>query len=125
MRNNASGSHKSTNVPNELLNKLYMQAKAQFGDAVKSYWFYDGDKCPACAQFSDGVTSVNDKKALSLNAFIYRERGVLIGYLLCGTCARRIRQDAQKNPYTQTPLHAEIERNLINAYLSFITVSGA
>lgn len=32
----------------ELLRKLFMQAKAQFGSAIKSFWFYDGNLCPAC-----------------------------------------------------------------------------
>jgi hypothetical protein len=29
-------------------------------------------------------------------------------------------RDAEKNPYTQTSVHAEIERNLISAYLCHI-----
>jgi hypothetical protein len=97
-----------------------MQAKAQFGNAVQSYWFYDGDLCPACNQRSIGVINVRGKDALSLNAFIYRERGVLIGYFLCEPCARRIFRDAQKNPYTQTSVHAAIERSLISAYLAYV-----
>ncbi len=121
MRHNAGSSHDSKNAADEILEKFYAQAKTQFGDAIRSFWFYNGDRCPACNQRSVGVIKFNNKSALSMNAFIYRERGVLIGYLLCETCARRIFQDAQKNPYTQTPLHAAIERNLISAYLSFIT----
>jgi len=45
-----------------------------------------------------------------------RLRGVLIGYFLCGICAGIIFKEAEKNPYKQTPLHADIERNLIEAY---------
>lgn len=125
MRPKADNSHYSKNVTDEMLEQLYKQAKKQFGDAIRSYWFYSGDQCPACSQRPVGVIKFKDKKALSVNAFIYRERGVLIGYLLCETCAARIFQDAQKNPYTQTPLHAAIERNLKSAYLSFITNTDA
>ena len=100
----------------ELLKKLFAQAKAQFGDAIKSFWFYDGDLCPACTQRPIGVVKFKGKDALAINGFIYRERGVLIGYFLCGTCAKYIFKEAQKNPRHQTPLHADIERNLIAAY---------
>lgn len=106
----------SDKAADELLNKLYMQAKAQFGSAVKSFWFYNGDLCPACNQRPIGVMKFKGKDALAINAFIYRERGVLIGYFLCETCATYIFKEAQKNPYTQTPLHADIERNLTAAY---------
>ncbi len=109
-----------TTEADEMLAKLFAQAKAQFGDAIKSFWFYDGDLCPACNRRSIGVIKIKNQPALSLNAFIYRERGVLIGYFLCETCAGRIFRDAQKNPYTQTKVHAEIERNLISAYLSYL-----
>ncbi len=100
----------------KLLNKLCMQAKAQFGTAIKSFWFFDGDLCPACTQRPIGVVKYKGKDALAINAFIYRERGVLIGYFLCETCATNIFKEAQKNPYIQTPIHADIERNLIASY---------
>ncbi len=124
MQQKSNRDKKSTNVADELLGKLFAQAKAQFGDAVRSFWFYDGDLCPACTRRPIGVIKIKDKDAVSLNAFIYRPRGVLIGYFLCETCARRIFQDAQKNPYTQTRLHAEIERNLISAYLAYMGKLG-
>jgi hypothetical protein len=100
----------------ELLRKFYAQARAQFGNAVKSYWFYDGALCPGCNQREIGAIKIRGDRALSLNAFIYRETGVLIGYFLCGTCAKYIFDESQKNPYTQTPLHAQIEQNLMIAY---------
>ena len=59
---------------------------------------------------------IKGKDALSLNVFIYRPRGVLIGYFLCQRCATHIFNEAQKNPYEQTPLHTDIEQNLIAAY---------
>ncbi len=103
-----------------MLGKLFAQAKAQFGDAVKSFWFYDGDLCPACSQRPLEIIKFKGKDALSLNAFIYRQRGVLIGYFLCETCAKRILREAKIHPYTKTALHAEIEKNLINGYLSSV-----
>jgi hypothetical protein len=110
----------STAALDNIMDKLFMQAKAQFGDAIKSFWFYDGDLCPACVQRSIGVVKFKGQDALAINAFIYRERGVLIGYFLCETCAAYIFDEAQKNPYKQTPLHADIERNLTDAYHKYL-----
>ncbi len=100
----------------KLLNTLFTQAKAQFGDAVKSFWFYEGDLCPGCMARPSGVVKFKGENALAINAFIYRPRGVLIGYFLCETCANFIFEEARKNPYKQTPLHTDIERNLTTAY---------
>jgi hypothetical protein len=100
----------------QLLNAMFKQAKAQFGDAVKSFWFYEGDLCPGCLEHPIGVVKFEGKDALAINAFIYRPRGVLIGYFLCETCANFVFKEAQKNPYKQTPLHADIEQNLTTAY---------
>ncbi len=103
-------------VIDELLSSLFAQAKAQFGDAVRFFWFYDGDLCPGCMARPIGRIKFKGKDALAINAFIYRPRGVLIGYFLCETCASFIFKEAQKNPYKQTPLHTDIEQNLIAAY---------
>jgi hypothetical protein len=100
----------------DILNIMFKQAKAQFGNAVKSFWFYEDEICPACSQRPTGVVKFKGKDALPINGFMYRERGVLIGYFLCETCAKYIFKEAEKNPYTQTPLHADIEQNLITAY---------
>lgn len=100
----------------DIMDKLFTQAKAQFGAAIKAFWFYDGDLCPGCLQRSIGVVKFKGKDALAINAFIYRERGVLIGYFLCETCATHIFREAEKHPYQQTPLHADIEHNLAAAY---------
>ncbi|MEP7075888.1 MAG: hypothetical protein ABI878_08755 [Acidobacteriota bacterium] len=49
------------------------------------------------------------KNALSLNAFIFREHGVLVAYLLCGKCARYIIRQSEMNPFGgKTPLHTDI-----------------
>jgi len=100
----------------DLMKMMFTQAKAQFGSAIKSHWFYNGDLCPACLQREIGVVKFKGKDALAINAFVYRERSVLIGYYLCGTCAEYIHAEAKKNPYKQTPMHADIESNLIAAY---------
>jgi len=100
----------------ELMKAMFEHGKAQFGSVVKSFWFYDGDLCPACLARPIDAMKVKGKDALAINAFIYRERGVLIGYFLCGTCAAYIFKEAKKHPYQQTPLHADIESNLTAAY---------
>jgi len=114
-RHNKSADDTKTEA-DKLLNILFTQAKAQFGDTVKSFWFYDGELCPSCLQHPIGVVKFKGKDALALNAFIYRPRGVLIGYFLCEACVSFIFKEAQKNPYKQTALHADIERNLTTAY---------
>jgi hypothetical protein len=100
----------------QILGTLFRQAKAQFGDAIQSFWFYDGDFCPGCLVRPIDKIKFQGQDALAINAFIYRPRGVLIGYLLCETCAHFVFKEAEKNPYKQTPLHAEIEQNLTAAY---------
>jgi hypothetical protein len=102
-----------------LLKQFYQQAKAQFGNAIKSYWFNSGERCPGCGGEIDAM-DYKGKEALSLNAFIYRERGILIGYLLCGNCAQKIMQGAKLNPYKETELHATIERNLVGNYKKYL-----
>jgi hypothetical protein len=99
-----------------IVDTIFRQAKAQFGSAVKSSWLYNGDLCPGCTKNPIGAIKYKGKDAVAINAFIYRERGVLIGYFLCETCAKHIFKEAKKNPYHQTPLHTDIERNLIAAY---------
>ena len=91
--------------------------RAQFGNAAKAYWFYDGDLCPCCLSREVGEMMFNNRKALSINAFMYRERGVLIAYFLCGQCAREILAQSPKEP---TGMHKAIENNLVSAYLRYI-----
>jgi len=107
-------------IADEILNAMFKQAKAQFGNAVKSFWFYEGELCPGCSRHPIGVVKFEGKDALPINGFMYRERGVLIGYSLCETCAKYIFKEAEKNPYKQTPLHADIEQNLITAYQKYL-----
>lgn len=105
----------------ELMNAMFAQAKARFGPVVKSNWVYADDLCPGCQQNPIGEIKFKGKTALAINSFIYRARGVLIGYFLCETCANYIHAEAAKNPYKQTPLHAEIERTLSMAYDEYRT----
>jgi len=58
--------------------------------------------------------------ARPLNVYIYRERGVLIGYLLCKTCAKIIHIAAQKNRDLLILLHTQIEQFLAAAHLNNI-----
>ena len=106
----------------KLLNTLYTQAKAQFGDAVKSFWFYAEEYCPGCQMRPIGVIKMKGENAVSMNAFIYRARGVLIGYFLCEVCANFIFKEVDKNPKIKTtPLHADIKTNLIGAYHKYLS----
>ncbi len=120
MRSKRNRSSKPSGIGNaaidDIMKMMYEQGKAQFGDAVKSFWFYDGDLCPACFQNPIGVVKFKGEDALAINGFMYRERGVLIGYFLCEVCALFIHEHAQKHPYQQTPLHTKIEANLRDAY---------
>ena len=109
----------SNKETSELLEQLFLQAQMQFGSAIRSKWFHDGDGCPGCGRKIDGM-KFKGKKALSLNAFIYRDHGVLIAYFLCGRCANHILQESNKNPFSQTALHGEIEKNLKQAYLKHL-----
>lgn len=105
----------------KILELMYAQGKAQFGDAMKSFWLYDGDLCPGCLARPIDKIKFKGKDAVSINGFIYRPRGVLIGYFLCEVCAGYIFKEAEKNPYKQTPLHADIERNLADAYFRYLS----
>jgi hypothetical protein len=100
----------------EILSIMLAQGKSQWGNAVKSFWFYDGELCPGCMVRPVGTVKVKGKEGLPINGFIYRPRGVLIGYFLCGKCAGFIHSEAEKNPFKETPLHTDIERNLMDAY---------
>lgn len=124
MSSKRSRQKKSSN-PNraskDILQIMYAQGKAQFGDAMKGFWLYDGDLCPACLQNPIGVVNFKGKETLSLNGFMYRERGILIGYFLCEACTLFIHEHAQKHPYQETPLHAKIEANLKGAYRRYLS----
>ncbi len=100
----------------KLLKVMFDQGRAQFGDAVKAFWFYEDEFCPGCAVRPIGTMKIKGEDSVAINGFMYRQRGVLIGYFLCGTCATYIHGEAKKNPYKETSLHTDIERNLIAGY---------
>ena len=104
------------NEIDDLLEQLFRQAQRQFGSAIRGRWMYDGDGCPGCGK-EVGVTKYKKQDALSLNAFIFREHGVLIAYLLCGKCALQILREAEKRPNRKLPMHDEIEKNLKHAFV--------
>jgi hypothetical protein len=115
---------KPVDQPEEMLAQVFALARRRYGNAIKGYWFYDGNTCPGCGGHA-GIIKVKGKDAMSLNAFIHRKPGVLIGYLLCGSCARQIFQAAQRNPCVEGPLHARIEQTLIEAYQQHLSSLNA
>ena len=103
-----------------LLDQLFRQAQMQFGSAVKGRWLHDGEGCPGCGK-EVTVTKYKKKDALSINAFIFREHGVLIAYVLCGKCAGYILRESKKNPMIgKLPIHDEIEKNLKLAFVKHL-----
>ena len=95
----------------EMMDMILTQAKMRFGAAIKGNWVYDGDDCPGCRKKVSAV-KYKGKDAMSLNSFIYRDHGVLIIYLLCGKCGNKVIRAT-----TDTPLHAEIEKTLKQAFI--------
>jgi len=106
------------------LAKMFTLARAQFGDAVKGQWLYDGEACPGCGREIDAV-KWKGQEAMSLNAFIHRKPGVLIGYLLCGRCGEEVMRAGQSPLKRPTPLHTTIEQTLIQAYERYIRLLDA
>ncbi len=102
-----------------MLDGLFRLAQKQFGSAIRGRWLHDGDGCPGCGREIDAM-KFKGGNALSLNAFIFREHGVLIAYLLCGKCAKYIHKKAKKDPNSPTPLHAKIETNLKQAFVKHL-----
>jgi hypothetical protein len=99
----------------EMMEMIFLQAKMQFGpDAIKGRWFHDGDGCPGCGRKID-ATKYKGKDLLSLNAFIFREHGVVIVYLLCGKCGKKV-----LNATSDLPVHAVIEKTLKQAFLKHL-----
>lgn len=98
-----------------ILAQMLASAKAQWGSAIKSSWFYASDGCPGCGRRVDAVR-FKGSTTLSLNGFIHRKAGVLIGYTLCARCVKVVMDAGKKFPPAKTPLHDTIETNLISAY---------
>ena len=105
----------SEDVITQTMIKMFAQLHAQMGHALKGYWFYESERCPSCGRKA-GPMRYQGKDALSINAYIYQRRGILIGYLLCGRCANAIHQAAKRRPGQQTAEHDDIEHSLNIAY---------
>ena len=103
----------------DALAQMFLQMHAHFGDAVKSYWFNDSGICPGCGR-QVGKVKYQGKDVVSLNAFIYREVGVLIGYFLCQRCMKEVFRTAKQTPGVQGPRHDAIEANLRTAYQQYM-----
>ena len=105
------------NEMSEALDMLFRQAQRQFGAAINAKWFHTEDGCPGCGK-GLSKTKFKGKDLMSLNAFIFREHGVLIAYLLCGKCAGQIFKDGKRDPSEgRLPLHDAIEKTLKETYL--------
>ena len=87
--------------------------KSHYGDAAKSYWVCADDICPGCQVNKIDEFVFKGERTVSINGFMYRAKGVLIGYFLCGECANTIHAHSV---YKKLPLHKSIEDYLIEAY---------
>ena len=103
------------NIDNAII-ELFKKADEMYGDAIESFWFYEGESCPCCKKRKIDSLSMGKNLALSLNAFMYRELNTLIGYLLCNRCITDLlgKGDRQKNMYYS------LEQNLKNAYHEYL-----
>ena len=108
----------SPNPIEAAMEKMLALCQAQYGDAIKTYWFYSESVCPCCGKRQTVVFKHENENAVSLNAFMYRERGVLIGYVLCGFCISELLKTSQKR---QMIMHENIEKNLIAAYQKYMS----
>jgi hypothetical protein len=94
---------------------LYHRLKMQSGGLIRSRWFHTEEDCPGCGKKLTTM-KVKGKNALSLNTFIFREHGVLIGYLLCGKCAKEVHKKENAG-IDKLPIHDAIEKTLKTSYL--------
>ncbi len=98
---------------NAAIEKMLSLCKAQYGEAIQSYWFYGEDLCPCCAKRQVGLFKFKQEDVFSLNAFMYHEKSVLIGYALCEFCVADLQRTSKKR---QVMMHVRIEKQLIEAY---------
>ena len=112
-------------MPNEkddFIEGLIDMMAMHFGNAVKGVWVYAEDICPGCHVNDISEFYVKGQRAVSINAFMYRAKGVMIAYLLCGDCAKQVTANTSLK---ETPLHAEIEATLIQAYERYMASMDA
>lgn len=99
-------------------NDIIDMMSAQFGKAVKSYWVYIDDLCPGCCVNDIGIFYLKGKEAICINGFMYRDKGVLISYMLCRDCAKIVLKATPDKP---SPVHTTIETTLKAAYNRYIS----
>ncbi len=91
--------------------------QALFANQVKGFWFYDSDLCPGRLQsLEKDAMDFTEDDAISLVSYIYRERGVLLGCILCRSCMARLGEQKRLHPEEEAPLQETILENLIAAY---------
>jgi hypothetical protein len=103
------------------IEKMISLCKAQHGESIKAYWFYKEDLCPCCAKREIDLFKFQHEDAFSLNAFMYNERSVLIGYALCRVCVMDLRQASKKRVAV---MHDQIEKHLIEAYHKHLSLAN-
>lgn len=103
--------------------ELFDRAQAAFGSAIRTFWMHEFPGCPGCGGELN-LLEIDGEQVFSLNAFFYRPEAVLIGYALCGSCAAKVLKAGAQWPPRLTPLHARIEKNLIEAYHSTLRSEG-
>jgi hypothetical protein len=106
----------------EFFDNILSTMKAHFGKAAKAFWVYDDILCPGCMMREIDYFDIDGKNSLSINAYMYRDRGVMIAYLLCPQCAKFIIAERDNGP---TSLHTSIEENLKEAYLHYVNSLNA
>jgi hypothetical protein len=101
----------------EFVAEVEAMLRAHFGSAAQSYWVYADLLCPGCQTNEIDEFILRGERMASVNGFMYREKAVLIGYFLCGDCAKKI---MALKVYRKTPLHEAIESHLIQAYQRYL-----
>ena len=96
----------------EVIDEFFLKAKSIYGNAFETFWFYESDICPCCTKRRIDPLNMGKDLAMSLNAFMYRDLQVLIGYLLCSKCVSNL----FGNEKLQKKLYQKIEQNLKQAY---------
>ena len=94
--------------------KMVALYRRQYGHLFTTTWWYESEWCPCCGRRPVGLwANPEGQTALSLNGWIYRERQVLIGYLLCRRCVEDL---TRASPAQEITMHRQIEGRLRAAY---------
>jgi len=96
--------------------------KARFGNSAQGCWVYSDDLCPGCQVNNIGDFYIKGERQVSINAYMYRNRGILIAYLLCGHCAMQVIDNSSKENQS---IHEKIEKTLGKAYERYLRSMNA